>query len=352
MKISIWSKLSLLAAVLLLTGQGCTISIGSSARKDGGVFRSDDHGRTWTQKNFVGVEKKRNILLDDVTGRTLVFDPKDDAHIYLGTLANGIWETKNNGELWAPTSLRSGGYECLSLDSLNPQVMYTAAGQTVMKSVNGGQTWTTVYTESQPDQSVTCVMVNPVNDREVWATTSGGKILFSDDYAERWTLIHTLVPMQPRLMYIPTDTPSQLYIFTRGNGIFRADNRGQTWTDMTPNLPLESGANDIRAVLIHSQAWFLATARGLLKSTDLGLTWNMIPTLITTGSVPLQNIAVNPDNLQDIFITTNQRLHHTIDGGASWSVITLPTSRLPVLLTFDPSNPDRLYVATFKQQKK
>jgi len=352
MKISIWSKLSIVTVALFLTGQSCSISLGSSAQKDGGVLRSDDHGKTWTQKNFVRVEKKRNILLDDVTGRALVFDPKDSTHMYLGTLANGIWETKNNGDQWTPTSLRSGAYECISLDSLNPQVMYTAAGQTVLKSTTGGQSWTTVYTESQPDQAVTCVIVNPINDREVWATTSGGKILFSDDYAQRWTLVHTLDPMVPRLMYIPTDKPSQLYIFTRSNGIFRAEGRGQIWTNLTLKLPQEAGADDIRAVQIHSQGWFLATARGLFKSTDLGVTWTMIPTLITTGSVPLQNVAVNPTNAQDIFITTNQRLHHTIDGGASWSVITLPTARLPVLLTFDPNQSDRLYTATFKQQKK
>lgn len=352
MKISTWSKFSLVAVALFLTGQGCSISIGSSAGKDGGIFRSDDYGQTWVQKNFVRVENKRNILLDDVTVRNLVFDPRDSAHIYLGTLANGIWETKNSGDAWSPTSLRAGAYECISLDALNPLVVYTAAGQTVLKSIDGGTTWSTVYTESQPDQGVTCVIVNPVNDREVWATTSGGKILFSDDYAQRWTLVHTLAPMQPRMMYIPEDNPSQLYIFTRGNGIFRADNRGQAWTDLTLNLPQEAGANDIRAVQIHPQGWFLATARGLFKSVDLGLTWTMIPTLITTGSVPLQNVAVNPDNPIDIFITTNQRLHHTIDGGASWSVTTLPTSRLPVMLTFDPTIDDRLYVGTFKQQKK
>lgn len=352
MKISIWSKLGLITAAIVLTGQGCTISIGSTARKDGGVFRSDDHGKTWVQKNFVRVEKKRNILLDDVTGRVLVFDPKDSNHLLLGTLANGIWETKNGGDAWTPTSLRAGAYDCLSLDTLNPQVMYTAAGQTVLKSVNGGQAWTAVYTESQPDQTVNCVMVNPVNDREVWATTSGGKVLFSDDYGQRWTLIYTLPAMQPRLLYIPTDKPSQLYVFTRSNGLMRADNRGQTWTDLSKNLPPEPGTRDIRAVQIHPQGWFLATARGLLKSTDSGATWTMIPTLITTGSVPLQNVAVNPKNPLDIFITTNQRLHHTVDGGASWSVITLPTGRLPVLMTFDPTQADRLYMATYKEQKK
>lgn len=332
-------------------GQSCSISLGSGGGKDGGIFRSDDHGKTWVQKNYVRTEKKRNVLLDDVTGRTLVFDPKDSQHIYLGTLANGIWETTNGGEQWAPTSLRSGAYECLSLDELNPEVMYTAAGQIVLKTINGGKNWTTVYTESQPDQGVTCVIVNPVNDREVWATTSGGKILFSEDYGQRWTLLHSVDPMIPRMLYIPPSDPTSLYIFTRSNGIIRASSRGQTWTDLSTNLPTGNGVLDLRAVTIHPQGWFIATAYGLLRSVDLGKSWTVIPTLITTGSVPLQNVAVNPKNVQDIFITTNQRLHHTTNGGETWSVITLPTSRLPVLLTFDPTTTDRLYSATFKQTK-
>lgn len=350
MKISTWSKLGVTLVALLLTGQACSINIGTSSRLDGGIFRSDDHGATWTQKNFVRVDKKKQINLDDVTGRLLAFDPSKADHIFLGTLANGIWVTSNAGEQWQPTSLRSGAYECLSFDNLNRDIVYTAAGQVVLKSIDAGLTWQTVYTESQPGQSVNCVIVNPNDGRQIWATTAGGKVLMSNDYGQQWTLKGNLPVMQPRYIYITAD--NVIYIFTRNNGIYRSLDRGATWVDMNVALSTFAGATDIREVNIHRDGWYLATAFGLLKSIDSGETWKQIPTLVTAGSVVVQTVTVNPKNSLDIFITTNQRLHHTVDGGKSWSVTTLPTGRLPVLMTFDPNNVDRMFFATYKQPKK
>ncbi|MEK7537551.1 MAG: hypothetical protein AAB619_01095 [Patescibacteria group bacterium] len=350
MKTSIWSKLALVVLGLIVSGQACSISIGSSVRPDGGVFRSVDRGQTWTQKNFVQVDKKRTVSLDDVTGRVLAFNPTNSDQLYLGTLANGIWVTTNGGDQWRPTSLRSGAYDCLVFDPLNPQVMYTAAGQQVLKSIDAGQTWTTVYTESQPAQAVNCVIVDPVDDRQVWATTSGGKVLLSEDYGQRWTLVSSVPALQPRQLYISAD--GLIYIFSRTNGIYRSDTRGRTWTDLTPALQKYSGATDIRAVSLTADRWFLGTAYGLLKSEDRGVSWSPVPTLVTAGSIPIQSVAVNPKNTQEIFVTTDRRLHRTVDGGASWSVSTLPTGRIPTLLTFDPARSERLYFTTFKPPKK
>lgn len=346
------TTVGLILVSLALMGQSCTISLGSSRGLDGGVYRSDDHGQTWQQKNFVSRDKKKTVSLNDVSGRVLAFDPRDPAHIYLGTRENGIWETKDAGEVWKATSIRSGGYECIDYDPLNSQVMYTAAGTLVLKTIDGGSSWNTVYTESQPGQAVTCVVVDPFNGRLVWATTSGGKILLSEDYGQTWTLKHTLAAFVPRRLYIDPSGSGRLTIFTRNNGIFTGVNRGSSWTDLTKSLEPYPGGKDIRAVDVAPSGWYLATAYGLLQSVDQGLSWVSIKTLNTAGSVPLQNVAVNPRNGREIFITTDQKIHHTTDAGETWAITTLPTARLPVLLTFDPILVDRLFLSTFKVQKQ
>src|SRR5262249_52986916 len=98
--------------------------------------------------------------------------------------------------------------------------------------------------------------------------------------------------------------------------------------------------------------WWIATRGGLLTSTDKGASWKQINTLVNPGSVPINSVAVNPQNDLDLFISTTQKLHHTTDGGITWSVTTLPTSRLPELLTFSPKSPDQLFFATFRPEKK
>lgn len=333
---------------LALFGQGCSISLGSSAGLDGGVFRSDDHGQSWQQKNFVSQSKQGAVTLNDVSGRALVFDPRNSDHLYLATRENGIWVTTNGGDQWQATSIRSGDYECLDLDPLNANIVYTAAGSLVLKSTTGGQSWTTVYTETQPGQTVTCVAVDPSNGQLIWATTSGGKILLSQDYGQTWTLQTTLAAFLPRRIFIDPAGSGTMTIFTRGNGIWVGRSRGSQWVDLSKPLQAYSGAADIRSVDIEPSGWYLATAYGVLHSVDQGQSWTPMKTLVTPGSVPIQNVAVNPRQSQEIFLTTNQKVHHTTDGGQTWSVSTLPTARLPVLLTFDPTKTDRLFVSTFK----
>lgn len=353
MTISIWSKRKYLglSVALVLMGQSCSISLGGSY-VDGGVFRSDDHGTTWRQANAVSTTGKQQLNLNDVTGRVLVFAPDDHRHLYLGTLANGIWTSADRGDHWVPTALRSGAYDCIEFDPLNAQVMYTSSGSLILKSIDSGLHWTTVYTEPQPNNAVNCLLVNPSNGQEVYATTSGGKILRSTDYGNTWTLMYTFpTGMEPRRLYMAKEPNAKLYIFTRANGIFRGEHRGDQWTDMTEALTNFPAAKDIRQVTIVNNRWYLATSYGLLTSSNRGVSWTSIPVVVNNASVPIQDVAVNPLNTNEVFITTNQQIHHSTDGGRSWSVRTLPTSRLPVLLTFDPVQPDYLYFATFKQQK-
>lgn len=352
MTISTWSKLGLLVVALFLTGQSCSISLGTPTRQDGGIFRSDDHGQNWQQKTFVSQDKKRRISIDDVTGRVLVYNPTDSNHLYLGTLASGIWTSTDRGDRWQATSLRSGTFDCIAFDPQNPRVMYTATGAVVLKSVDGGVAWTTAYTESQPGHLVNCVAIDPLDGRTVWATTSGGKVLISNDYGAQWTLIGMIPAMEPRLFHVVPDGSGQIILFTKTNGIMKGEQRGKAWADLTKPLATLAGATDIRAVSVQPSGWYIATLYGLLRSTDQGQTWNRIPTLVSPSSVPIQSIAVNPQNPAELFITTDQRLHHTTDGGASWAVTNLPTSRVPYLMSFDPGNTDRLYFMTYKPKKK
>ncbi len=351
--ISTWSKrgLGLIMVGLAVMGQSCSISFGTAGSGDGGVFRSADHGLTWHQRVFVRQDKKQVVSLAGVSVRDFAFEPDSSDHIYLGTRDNGVWQTHDAGAHWTSTSLRSGDYQCLDFDPLNHQIMYTASGATVLKSVDAGQTWQVVYTESQPANTLTCVAVDSINGRFVWAFTNGGKVLQSDDYGQTWTLQTVLTPFEPRLIRVEPDGSGNVLVFTRTTGIFYGTQHGSTWSQLKGNLDSIPGSSDIRDVVIHATGWYLATAGGLLRSTDKGQTWTVMHTLVTPGSIAVQNVAVNPHTGQELFITVGQKLQHTTDGGVSWSVSTLPTSRIPVFLRFDPNHDDIMYFSAFKPAK-
>lgn len=224
-----------------------------------------------------------------------------------------------------------------------------------MKSTDGGLTWKSVYTESQPGQGVSCVVLNPVQSKTVWASSSGGKLIRSLDEGRTWTLMQTLPAFVPRSMYIDNDPNEKIYIFTRNKGIVVADTVANGWQDMSKALKKFAGGmeiNDVRIVAGTPNVWIIATKFGLLQSLDKGTTWTEIKTLVNPGSVAIQNIAINPRQFTEMFLTTTNKLHHTTDGGATWTVTSLPTSRTPVWLNFDPQIVDRLYFSTFKPLKK
>ena len=146
-----------------------------------------------------------------------------------------------------------------------------------------------------------------------------------------------------------------IYIFTKANGIVDVDAQSNNWQDLSGGLKkFRSGAviNGVSISFGSPTVWTLATNYGLLQSFDRGSSWSVIPTLVTPGSTAIQNVAVNPRDQQEMIITVGSKLHHTRDAGKTWTVLTIPTSRTPVALTFDPVRIDRLYIGTYLVPKK
>jgi photosystem II stability/assembly factor-like uncharacterized protein len=349
-------SLVLLGAIALLTlGQSCSINVGNTTPKDGGIYRTDNQAENWRQKTFIRTEKNRRISLDDATITFIAIDPHNSERVYAGVRGTGLWKSLNRGEQWAATGIRTGSYRCLDFDPKNDQILYIATGSQIQKSIDQGKTWKMIYTEPQARQTIECVTTDPGRDNILWTVTSGGKIIRSTDFGENWTLVNTVKTVTGVLRLEVDPATSGLVVFTK-RGIHRFDASGATATDLTQALSLYKGGTTIADVdvisTVDGELWYLATAFGILTSSDGGVSWRQVSTLLNPNSTAVANIAVNPDNIAEIYLTTGRRLHRTTDAGASWAVTTLPSVRQPVWLTIDADDPTRLYVGTFVPEKK
>ena len=79
-----------------------------------------------------------------------------------------------------------------------------------------------------------------------------------------------------------------------------------------------------------------------MKSTDRGTTWSKI-TAGQTGGNFISNIAVAPSDPLVIYISWGTAMAKTVNGGTSWTTITMPISSQISSLLVDPTNPNNLY---------
>ncbi len=103
---------------------------------EGGVYRSDDGGRTWEHLNDERKLRQRAFYYTRIYA-----DPKDENVVY--ALNTGFYKSTDGGKTF-PTSLRvpHGDNHDLWISSTDPQRMVNANDGGANVSVNGGQTWT------------------------------------------------------------------------------------------------------------------------------------------------------------------------------------------------------------------
>jgi photosystem II stability/assembly factor-like uncharacterized protein len=165
--------------------------------------------------------------------------------------------------------------------------------------------------------------------------------------------------------------PHLYYFGGVGGGLWKTENDGITWTNITdgqlktssvgaiavapsdPNvLYLGMGENEARGVAI-------SHGDGVYKSTDAGQTWKHIGLDPTRA---ISRIRINPTNPDLVYVaaqgatfgpTKDRGVYRSKDGGATWqNVLFVSETSGPCELAMDPSNPRILYAAFWDHLRK
>ncbi|MFA6391378.1 MAG: hypothetical protein WCW66_01310 [Patescibacteria group bacterium] len=337
-------------------GAGC-IKISSQKSFDGGIFRSDDSAETWLQKTFVSQDAKKTVTISNVNVKTMMFHPKDKNTIYIGTESNGIWRSKDKGESWQVFGVSTGNYSTISIDPLTPEIVYTATASSIIKTSDDGLNWETIYLEPR-GQAIASVNVDYYEPSRLIASTLDGQIIESIDYGETWTTLNSESPLNVivnRLYINPIDTRI-VYAVSVNQGIYKSVDKGSNWTLVTAEgllaYPGSTVINWFTFTEKDPNTLYIATNYGILKSPDGGVTWQPITTLFPFGSVPISTVDVNPENLSEIYFTIGKVIHKTTDNSSTWKTIeTFPSGRTITHILVDPENPGTIYTGTYAPRK-
>ena len=118
---------------LVYVAMGESSSNGWTNTSTGGVFRSEDGGKSWVPSGF-----------DDQYSNCLAFAPSGDVYV----VNAGLWRSQDQGRSWArldelPQSLPMGGSSCsgLIIHPDRPEVLYLGGHNGFFKSLDGGTSW-------------------------------------------------------------------------------------------------------------------------------------------------------------------------------------------------------------------
>lgn len=330
---------------------GCVIKF-RTGNEDGGIFKSFDKGVTWQQKVFVSQVKKKVTTIGDVDVTSIIINNKDSNFIYLGTVADGLWQSFDGGEKWASVLTNKGKINSIAFDSTSSSISYVSTGNIIFKTTDKGKNWSKIYLDAG-QQQVTAIAVDNNDSSKIYAGLNDGRFLNSSDYGKTWQVLNNFSDVIKQIL-ITKNNSKIIYVATTNKGFYQTIDYGKTWQDLTLNQKF-SGIRTFKFAIFDqtkNNSLIIATKYGLLKTNDAGITWEEIKLLTLPGKVDILSLAINPSNANEIYYGTNSSNHllKTKDGGQTWETINLndKTKRKPVYLAIDQANPDVLYLGVAK----
>ena len=355
-------------------------------------------------------------------------DPRDRNTLYFGSTGGGVWKTMDGGQYWENTTdrfFKRASVGAIAVAQADPNVIYVGMGEScirgnvshgdgVYRSTDAGQTWTHLGLEDtrniakvrvhpeDPDTAYVAALGHahgPNAERGVFRTRDGGKtwkkVLYRSDKAGASDL--SIDPNNPRIIYASfweaIRRPWELVSGGEGSGLFRSNDGGDTWTEISRNKGLPTallGKIGVSASAARSgRVYAIVEAEdgGVFRSDNFGETWergsedrnlrqrawyyhhiyahptdpetvwvlNVSAWLSNDGGKTFQELSIPHGDHHDLWIDPkdpNRIINGndggavvTLNGGESWSsVYNQPTAEFYHVIT-DTQTPYRIYGA-------
>lgn len=353
MKTRIFQPIALAALALVIMGQGCLGSSGSTGRAaDGGIWRTDDVGSTWTQMAALpGPSGVGSIAGVNVT--TMEIDPSDPTAYYLGTEANGMFFSLDNGSTWQKPKgdeARSGYITSIEVHPDDVCTVYVLKEDRLLKTTDCNRTFETMFVEPREDESITKMVLDWYNPNVIWLGTSAGDVIRSVDAGASWSTVQTHRGAVTDILLSHRDSRIVL-VGTDDEGLFRSIDEGQNWVEYERDLRKQfKGSNYIYTFAQDrlGEIIIMDTKAGPLISYDAGETWASIQTFPAQPGARVWSIGVAPDDPNTFYYGLQGALYSTTNGGESWTTFENPSERAPRVILVHPVAPERVFVGFAK----
>jgi photosystem II stability/assembly factor-like uncharacterized protein len=327
---------------------------------NGGVWKTDDYGRTWSP------------IFDDQPTQsigTIAVAPSDPSILYVASgeglprpdlsVGDGIYKSTDAGKTWTHLGLRGGQQiPALVIDPRNPNRLFAAVlghpygpneERGIFRSTDGGRNWQKVLYKDENTGGAD-VAIDPSNPDTLYASLwetrqgpwednnefngTGGGLFKSTDRGTTWkpltnglpkdiVQVHiAIAPSSPSRIYITfaTTSPSE-YGSGKGLGFYRSNDAGESWRPASddPRAAAKIGGGDLSIPLVDPKNPDVVYSTSIVtyRSMDGGKSW--VSLRGAPGGDDYQNIWINPNNPDIILLVSDQGAIVSVNRGRTWS---------------------------------
>jgi photosystem II stability/assembly factor-like uncharacterized protein len=332
----------------------------------GGIFKTTNGGVTFTPLT----DKLPVSTIGDIA-----IAPSDPSILYVGmgeannrqssSWGNGVYKSMDAGKTWTHLGLADSHHiGRIVVHPTNPDIVYVAAGghlwgpnkeRGVYKSIDGGKTWQSVLFLNE-DTGASDIAIDPASPstlyaamyqrrRTPWGFNGGGPhsgLYKTIDGGATWARLKNGLPEGGETGRIGIDIYRRdsnivyvCYEHAKG-GVFRSDNKGETWTKMGDYNPRPMYFSQIRIDPNNDQRIWLAGVN-LAFSEDGAKTFNQ--NVSQTIHADFHAIWIDPKNSDHVVTGCDGGVNITWDRAKTWDYVNTITISQYYEVAYDMKRP-------------
>ncbi len=229
------------------------------------LFKSVDHGDTWTINEGLYHHPTRGHWAPGAGGlclHTIVLDPIDPNHIYVGISAVGCFRSDDGGATWTP---RNRNVRADFLPDKFPEY-----GQCLHKMVMHPRRPGVLYQQNH------CGVYRSDNAGDDWIDIGEGRL------PSRFGFPIAVHPRDPKMIYVVLEESDDYRVSLGGKfSVWRSKNGGDSWKRLSQGLPDRAHLLALREAMavdtLDDAGVYVGTSTGqIFNSRDTGDTWGLM----------------------------------------------------------------------------
>jgi photosystem II stability/assembly factor-like uncharacterized protein len=249
-----------------------------------GLFRSDDWGKSWEPVDSLNQHSNRKWWSGTGGGDSCIhsihIDPRDSKHIYLCVASGGTYESKDNGQTWEVIT-----HKAVVTNTMGSKLMQELVQEFPMELPPG--------MDPAAIDELHKMRLDPKNPDRLWGQAHFG-VFRSEDAGATWADVTEGLPsfhgfpiavtkQEPDAAFVvPLDYGQDNFRVALGQlTVYRTQDGGKSWQPLTNGLP---GPNDYQSVYREGLdtdelgGVYVGTSNGeVFASADNGESWMRLP---------------------------------------------------------------------------